>query len=364
MAFEVGLWDRPVLADFCKRMNIDDLCAREFEHVEILRDPGIGLTAFVVIHDTRLGPAFGGIRRWTYPDADAALCDGLKLAESMTMKCAISGVPGGGGKTVILETPDLDRDAGYRAIGRAVARLDGCYYTGPDVGTTAEDLAAVAAETDRCAQPTAGHGDLAIPTALGVFAGVRAVAERLEFASLKGVHVAVQGLGDVGARLCGLLAADGARLTVTDVRADAVAEVVRAHGATAVEPAAILDVDCDVFAPCALGGVIDESTAHSIRARGVAGSANNVLASPECGLVLLDRQILYAPDFVISSGALIHGAWFYLEGAAPPAERVLAIGDRIGTILDASRAESTPSEEVAYRMARVALEGTSRSMLP
>lgn len=333
-------------------MDIETLCQSEFEHIAVLRDPRIGLLAFVVIHDGRRGPAFGGIRRWGYARADEALADALRLAAAMTLKCAVSDVPGGGGKTVLVQSDRLDRAAAYRAIGRAVEELGGRYYTGPDVGTTADDLECVAEHTEYVALPSAACGDLSVPTALGVFAGIEAVGRRLGFDGIRGAHVVVQGLGEVGVRVARHLAEAGARLTIADVRADVVDSMCAELEAARVDPAEVLDVACDVFAPCALGGVIHAGSVDRLRARAIAGSANNVLADPELGRELARREVLYAPDFVINSGALIHGALFHLDGEPPPEERVLSIGECVGEILDRARADHASTDDVARALAR------------
>ena len=325
---------------------------REFEQIEVLKDEASQCLAFVVIHSTRLGPAFGGIRRWAYPSSDDALHDALDLARAMTLKCALADVPGGGGKTVILQRPGLDRTAAYSLVGRFVEMMGGRYFTGPDVGTDTSDLEVVAKNTDFVARPGEdGPGPLAEPTAVGVFAGIEATVRRLGFDGLEGVSVAVQGLGEVGYRLCELLRGSGARLVVADLRAERAERARDELGAEVKSTEEVLRTACDVFAPCALGGVIDESSAAALEARAVAGSANNVLASPESGAALFERGILFAPDFVINAGALIHGALFQLDGCAPPPERVRAIGDVIGEVLDRSRADDCPPEVLAERIA-------------
>ncbi|MEM7204778.1 MAG: Glu/Leu/Phe/Val dehydrogenase dimerization domain-containing protein [Planctomycetota bacterium] len=326
---------------------------RDFELVEIAKDADAGCMAIIALHSTRSGPAFGGIRRWRYPSSEDALADALRLAEAMTLKCAIAGVPGGGGKAVILDRPDLPRDAAYRLVGRLVENLRGRYYTGPDVGTDAADLEHVAAETAYVARPgPEGPGDLAEPTAIGVQAGIEAVALRLGHQDLRGVRVAVQGLGQVGSRLARSLARSGARLVLTDLDQDRAAAFGRELDAEVVAPAAIVATECDVFAPCALGGVIDDETLPTLRAKAVAGSANNVLASERHGAELFARGVLHAPDFVISAGALIHGALYHLEGAAPPIERVRHIGQTVGEVLDRAIEERVPPEVLALQLAR------------
>lgn len=340
-------------------MEITELLTGDYEQIEVLRDEARGVLAFVAVHSTRLGPAFGGIRRWAYRRPAEALADALRLAEAMTLKCAAAGVPGGGGKAVILMHPETDREAAYRLLGRHVEQMRGRYYTGPDVGTEPRDLEVVAEHTRYVARPGPdGPGNLAEPTAIGVFAGIRAVAERLGHADLRGVHVAVQGLGEVGQRLVHLLRDAGARLTLSDVRREAV-EAVAVPGDTIVDAGEIVSVEADVFAPCALGGVVHDLSLATLRARAIAGSANNVLTAPEHGEALFERGVLFAPDFVINSGALIQGALFHLEGRVPPRERIESIGERVGEILDTARERGVPPERIAYEFARERVAGAN-----
>ncbi len=334
-------------------LDIATLAAEDFEQVQILRDQQLGMLAFVAIHCTRSGPAFGGVRRWSYAEPADALRDALQLAQHMTLKCAVHGVPGGGGKAVLVDTPELDRRGAYRRLGEFVQEMGGRFYTGPDVGTEAEDLFEMGRATDFVALPDQdGPGDLGVPTALGVFAGLRAVARELDFPGLEGVCVVVQGLGGVGWRLCELLHRAGASLLVSDLRKDLAAAAAASFGAEIVAPDAAHAVDADIYAPCALGGVIDQRTLPELGARAVAGSANNVLASAACGVELFRRGLLYAPDFVINSGALVHGALFQLEGRAPAATRIEAIGDLLTQIFFQSTLEDAPPEVVAEKIAR------------
>lgn len=331
------------------------LASASFEQLQVLRDEAAGVTAFVAIHDTRLGPAFGGIRRWSYRTVEEALADALRLAEAMTLKCAVAGVPGGGGKTVIVQGPGTDRTAAYRLVGRFVEEMGGRYYTGPDVGTEPADLEVVAEQTRFVARPDK-VGNLAEPTAVGVFAGIRAIAARLGFSGVDGLRVLVQGLGGVGSRLVEKLVDGGAEVTVSDVRREAMHELESRLSVASVDPGGILQVETDVWAPCALGGVVHDVSIQQMQVRAIAGSANNVLASPEHGRALFERGVLYAPDFVINSGALLHGALFHLEGAVPPPERIESIGELVGSILDRAREEGEPPEQVALRLARERLD--------
>ena len=325
----------------------------DFEQVQILKDPEAGLLGFIAIHNTRLGPAFGGIRRWAYATVDEALRDALLLATHMTLKCALHRIPAGGGKAVICQRPGLDRAAAYRRLGQYVEQMRGRFYTGPDVGTEAADLLEVGSQTRFVALPGEnGPGDLAEPTAVGVFAGIRTMSQRLGFSDLQGVSVLVQGLGAVGRRLADKLARVGARLLVADVLPDRVQDAVREWGAQAVEVDRVASVPCDVFAPCALGGAINPGNVSHLGAKAVAGSANNVLSTPECGAQLHRQGVLYAPDFVINSGALLHGALFHLEGVTPPRERIEGIGDLLASVLETSADQDLPPEVVAEHLAR------------
>ncbi len=321
----------------------------DFEQLQIHRRAGC--TAVVAIHSTALGPAHGGIRRSGYPDLAAAIADALRLGEAMTMKCALAEVAAGGGKAVILDHPDLDRRQAYRLVGEAVAQLGGRFFTGPDVGTTADDLREVAAVTPHVAIGD-GEDDLAGATAEGVLASLRALAVRLGLADLRGLRIAVQGTGAVGGRLCALLAAAGARLLVADRDEALAARVARACGAEVVPADAIVTAACDLLAPCALGGVLDGAAVAALRCRGVCGAANNVLADEAAGLLLHRRGIPMVPDFVASAGALIVGATRNLTGRPPAPGRVAAIGETAGAILDRSRAEDRPPRQVALALAQ------------
>ena len=340
-------------------MNIGELAAHDFEQIQILRDDAAGMLAFVAVHDTRRGPAFGGMRRWRYRHPGAALADALRLAEAMTLKCAAAGIPGGGAKVVLVDAPSLDRGAAYRRIGDFVEQMNGRYFTGPDVGTETQDLEEVARRTSFVARPDE-IGNLAEPTAVGVFAGLRAVGDRLGCDGVRGLHVLVQGLGAVGRRLAQLLVGAGARVTVCDLDRELVEQVRTELGVEVVEPGLLLSITADVWAPCALGGVVHDLSLEHLKVRAIAGAANNVLAAPAHGAALFQRGILYAPDFVMNAGALIHGALNHLEGAPPEPARIEAIGARVGSILDASIAEGIAPELVAQRLARDELDKRPR----
>ncbi|MEO6596250.1 MAG: Glu/Leu/Phe/Val dehydrogenase dimerization domain-containing protein [Planctomycetota bacterium] len=332
----------------------DVLAASECEQVLIVRDRDCGVTAVVAVHDTRLGPAHGGIRRLAYPSLAAALTDVVALAEAMTWKCALAEVPAGGGKAVILDRPGLDRHAAYRLVGRTVAQLGGRYFTGPDVGTTDEDLRVVAQETRFVAGGDGegpGPGDLTAATATGVAAAIEALAARLEL-PMKGMHIVVQGLGAIGMQLCAQLHAAGVRLTVADVVPARTAAAATAFGAAVVPPEKVVQTPCDVFAPCALGGVIDAAVAARLPVRGVCGAANNIFTDAEAARVLHERSVRVVPDFVANAGALILGASWRLEGVRVGNERLTRIAVTAGELLDRAAVENVPPTVLALQLAR------------
>ena len=328
-------------------VHILDAMAREgFEEVIALHDRRSGLRGFLGIHDSTQGPAFGGIRRWAYQDEAAALRDCLRLSRAMTHKCALAELSAGGAKLVVLDRPDLDLAGAYRAIGDVVER----FYTGPDVGTDERELAWVAARTRYVTQPgQEGPGELAEATCEGVFAGIAATLRHLDGEEdWKRRRIVVQGLGAVGRGLARRLVEHGASVIAAEIDADKALGVAKELEIELVDPASEFDLPCDVFAPCALGGILHDLTLTRLRCRVVAGGANNVLARPLHGDRLHELGILYAPDFVINSGALIRGALFHLEGRREP---IAAIGARIGRVLlevlARARAEGEPPARVA-----------------
>jgi leucine dehydrogenase len=324
------------------------------EAVVHAHDPATGLRAVIAVHDTTLGPALGGCRMHAYPSEDAALDDVLRLSRAMTRKNALAGLALGGGKAVILGDPARDKTpALLRAFARAVDRLGGSYVTAEDVGIGVADAAAMRAVTRHVrGLPEAGPGDPAPYTARGVFLGMGAAVARRLGGGVEGRRVAVQGLGAVGMNLCALLHGAGARLVVADVAADRVADAVRRFGAEAADPATVHAADADVFAPCALGGVLDAARIPEIRAAVVAGAANTQLAAEDDARRLADRGILHAPDFVINAGGVIAIAY---EGPDFDEAEVAAHIDRIPRtlerILAASQESGLPPVEVADRMA-------------
>jgi leucine dehydrogenase len=276
----------------------------DHERVFLCRDPGAGYRGVIAIHSTAAGPAAGGTRYWTYSSEELAVTDALRLSRGMTYKNAMAGLPLGGGKSVILKDGDRpDREALFRAHGRFIERLGGSYMTGEDVGTTPADMQYVRQETRHVAGVT---DDPSPYTARGVLRAMQAAAlQRWGSESLAGRRVAIQGAGAVGLHLARELKAVGAELIVTDVDAGRARHVVEAMGARAVAPDAIYDAEADVFAPCALGGILNAGSIPRLRVKIVAGSANNQLLEMEDGDRLQARGILYAPDYVTNAGGVI-----------------------------------------------------------
>ena len=325
------------------------------EEVAFCNDAESGLKAIIAIHNTNRGPALGGCRMWPYESDDAALTDALRLSRGMTYKSALAGLDMGGGKSVIIgNAKTMKSEALFRAMGRFVDSLGGRYSIAEDVGISVADVQIMAQETPFVAgTPERGAGDPSPSTAYGVYMGIRAaVAQRLERTSLSGLTVAVQGLGSVGWNLCKYLTEDGAKLVVTDIDQAAVARAIETFDATAVAVEEIYGADVDVFAPCALGAVINDETLKVLKAPIVAGSSNNQLAEPRHGLELHKRGVLYAPDYVINAGGVINISH---EGPDYDQERAFAhvakIHDTLMEIFKRSAAAGIPTFQAADRLA-------------
>ena len=333
------------------------------EQVVFCNDADSGLRAIIAIHNTALGPALGGCRMWNYASDADALTDALRLSRGMTFKAALAGIPYGGGKSVIIGDAKRDKTpALLKAMGRAVHSLGGRYLTVEDVGTTVDDMDVLRTITPYAHGVSDGSGNPSPATAYGVFLGIKAaVAHRLGRRSLDGVHVAVQGLGNVGMRLCEYLAEEGAILTVADINKDAVARAVLRFDATAVDVAEILAVEADVFAPCALGAILDDDSIPALRVSIVAGAANNQLARSDHGDALLRRGILYAPDYVINAGGVID---VVNEGPDYSEEKVLRQVDGVFEtamrIFAESEASGRATNDVARAMAIARIEEAAR----
>jgi leucine dehydrogenase len=333
---------------------LDAMARGGFEQVLALHDRRSGVRGFLGIHDSSRGPAFGGVRRWNYGDEGQALRDCMRLARAMTRKCALAGLPAGGGKLVLLDDPATDWRAAYLHVGAEVERLRGTFYTGPDVGTGPRELGWIRSRTRYVTDPgPAGPGRLAESTCEGVFRSIAAALRHVDGEEdWPRRTVVVQGLGGVGRGLAQRLVERGVRVLAAEIDEERAQRVARELSLELVDPATEFDHACDVFAPCALGGILHDLTITRLRCRIVAGGANNVIVESQHGERLHDLGILYAPDIVITSGALIRGALFHLEGRRVP---VGEIGERVAQtltqVLERSQAEGEPPIRVALREA-------------
>ncbi len=327
----------------------------DHEQVLFVRDAASGLSAIIAIHSTHLGPAAGGTRFWHYTDPAAGMRDALRLSRGMSYKNAMAGLPAGGGKAVILadasrtKTPEL-----LAAFARAVEGLGGKYITAQDVGMSEADMVSLSRHTSHVAGLPGQGGDPGPYTARGVFLGVKAAARRaLGTDDMKGVRVAIQGVGSVGGGLARYLADAGATLILADVDASRAQALAEELGGTAIGTDAILSVEADIVSPCALGAILTEKSVKEIKARAVAGGANNQLATGQEGSMLQDRGILYAPDYVINAGGIIN-VLRHIDGAGDDEinARIDQIPARLESIWQESAATGSTPAEVADRMAR------------
>ncbi|HMF90344.1 MAG TPA: Glu/Leu/Phe/Val dehydrogenase [Candidatus Angelobacter sp.] len=308
----------------------------------------------VVIHSTALGPAVGGTRYWKYPGEAAALTDALRLARGMTYKNALAGLPCGGGKSIVLRDGSLDREKIFRAHGRLVEACAGKYITAEDVGTSPADMEFILKETQHVAGLQGKSGDPSPHTARGVFRAMQAAAKfQWGSDSLRGKTVAIQGCGHVGSCLAKELHHSGAKLIVTDMDQGRVERVVREFGATAVSPEKIYSASADIFAPCALGGILNDQTIPLLSAKLVAGAANNQLLEPGHGDLLQQRGILYAPDYAANAGGVINGTCIEMLGWDPSqaVKKVDAIYDTLLKIFEIASREKIATSRAADRLA-------------
>jgi leucine dehydrogenase len=295
--------------------------------IVFINEPSCGLKAIIAVHNTNRGPALGGCRMWDYGSEEEALRDVLRLSRGMTYKAAMANLPLGGGKAVIFgdskthKTPEL-----LKAFANHVEHLQGVYITAEDVGMNVRDMDIIRSVTSHVVgldggTVAGGSGDPSRMTAYGVFQGIRAtIKHRFNRENLEGLTIAVQGLGSVGYTLCQHIKAAGANLVVTDIYPQAVERVVREFNATAVLPEDIFTVEADVLAPCALGGILNDTTIPQLKVKAVAGATNNQLGERRHGQMLADRGILYAPDYIINAGGLINVTY---EGESYDQEKVL-----------------------------------------
>ncbi len=334
------------------------------EQVSYMYDAESGYRGIIAIHNTTLGSALGGTRFWNYETEQEALIDVLRLSRGMTYKAAVAGLDLGGGKSVILgDNKTADREGIFRAHGRHVELMGGRYITAEDVGTSPQDMDYIRLETNHVVGLEDRFGDPSPVTAFGVYRGMKACVQfRFGSDSLADKTVAVQGLGHVGYYLCQALHEEGARLIVTDIDAEKVERVVREFGARAVDADDIYSVTADVFAPCALGAVINDDTLAVLKMEIVAGSANNQLAEDRHGDALEQRGVTYAPDYVVNGGGLISVNAELLGWSMEQAHQ--KAGEIYGTILgvlEIARDEGIPSYRAARRLALRRIEEAKRA---
>ena len=332
------------------------------ETLIVRHDKPSGAWIFIAIHSTRLGPAAGGTRMKSYPDVQAALLDALRLSEGMTFKFAASGMPFGGAKAVVAVPGPLEREpraALLRRYGTLIKQLGGLFRTGPDVGTTPGDMDVIATTgapyiVSRTVE-TGGAGDPGPYTARGVFTGIELLCKQLfGEESVARRTVLVQGAGDVGGSLIGMLRAAGADVLFSEVDQGLIRKFRDELGLRCIAPAAVYETECDIFAPCALGAVLNAETIPRLKCRGVAGSANNQLGAQEDAERLRARGILYAPDYVINAGGVIGVLGLELQGwTREKAEHEVVdnIRRNLSQIFELAAAGSTSTETAARKLA-------------
>jgi leucine dehydrogenase len=339
------------------------LGGHDHEQLVFCRESTSGYRGLIAIHNTTLGPALGGTRYWHYKNEADAVIDALRLSRGMTYKAAVAGLSLGGGKSVIMAEPlRLDREAVFRAHGRFVEALKGRYITAEDVGTSPADMDYIHLETDHVVGLQGRSGDPSPVTAYGVYMGMKASAkEKFGSDSLAGKTVAVQGCGHVGYYLSRYLHEEGARLIVTDIDKEKVRQAVEEFRARAVGLDEIYGVQAEVFAPCALGAVLNDATIPQLKVQIVAGGANNQLAEERHGDLLAERGILYAPDYVLNAGGLIN-VNSELEGwSAERAKRKAGeIYDTILRLFEVAKEEGIPTYRAADRLAERRIEAVGK----
>jgi len=355
--------ESPSISDTQVKLNtdfpiFDALQSKEHEQIVLCSEPSVGLKAIIAIHDTTLGPALGGVRMWPYENEQQALRDVLRLSRGMTYKAAISGLQLGGGKAVIIGDPHTDKSEGlFRAFGRYVDGLAGRYITAEDVGMEVKNMEWVHAETKYVTgipEAIGGSGDPSVVTAYGVYMGMKACTKKAYGSdSLQGKRIAIQGAGHVSSYLAKHLEKEGVELFVCDLYEEKAYELAQQVKAKVVEPNEIFGLDVDIFSPCALGGIINDNTIPELKCDIIAGAANNVLdEAMKHGNMLLERGIIYAPDYVINAGGLINVAG-ELEGYNRDRayQKASGIYDTILEVLKYAEREKTPTYMASDRLA-------------
>lgn len=336
-----------------------ELISKHGEHEEVIfcHDKTVGLKAIIAIHNTSLGPALGGTRMWNYKTEEEALVDVLRLSKGMTYKASAAGLNLGGGKAVIIGDPKTHKTEGlFRAFGQFVNSLNGKYITAEDVGTCEQDMEYIFMETPWVTgipKDFGGSGDPSPYTAHGVLMGIKAAAqEKLKTDRLKGMRIAVQGLGNVGSNLVKYLMEEGAQITVADIDQERVQKHVQKYNVQSTSPDQILFTECDILAPCALGAVINDQTITKLKCKAIAGGANNQLAEPRHGNQLQELGILYAPDYVVNAGGLMN-VFVELEGYSPDRafDKTRKVYDNVMKVFEIAKRDHIGTHVAADRLA-------------
>jgi len=344
-------------------MEITDIQVEGYERVARCRDDESGLHALIAVHDTTLGPALGGMRMWPYTSEDEALFDVLRLSKGMTYKSAVAETGLGGGKSVIIGDPRKDKSPElFRAMGRFLEALDGKYITAEDMNIGIADLELVREETRWVTGLSKEKGSSGNPspyTAEGCLIGLSAVVEEYGAESLEGQHILIQGVGAVGGRLATLLKEAGAEVTICDINQERVDQLCNEFGFQAVPELEHLAVECDIYSPCARGAGINDETIPLLRCKAVAGCANNQLLEPRHAEELMNRGIVYAPDYVINAGGIINVGVEMSEGGYDEEVALEWIGRIYGNlkrVFEISRTEGLPTNQAALQLAQARLD--------
>jgi leucine dehydrogenase len=341
---------------------------RDFEQVTFCNDEKTGLQAIIAIHSTALGPAVGGCRMWDYKTSDEALTDALRLSKGMTYKASISGLNWGGGKSVLVGPPSAKTPEMLKKFGEFVDRLGGIYVTAKDVGIGSSDLKTIKTKTKHVLGidgEKGSGGDPSPATAWGVYHGMKAAAKHaFGTDSLKGLTVAMQGLGAVSFGMLEYLMKEGAKIIGTDIDPAKLETAKTRYGISTVGVEEIYDVACDIFSPCALGASVNSDTLPRIKAKAIAGAANNQLSTDEIGIEVMKRGIVYAPDYAINAGGLMNIYHESMVDGGYDRDRafshIMKIGQTIDRILTRAKAENLPSSVVADRMAEERVKNAGR----
>lgn len=343
----------------------------DHEQLVVCHDQATGLKAIIGIHNTILGPALGGTRMWPYASEKEAITDVLRLSRGMSFKNSLAGLNLGGGKAVILGNPQLKNEAFLRRFGRFIESLGGRYITAEDVNMNTADMEYIRMETKHVAglpQIKGGSGDPSPVTAYGTYMGMKAAAKKAFGSdSLQGKKIGVQGVGQVGKYLIEYLIKEGAEVLVTDIFEDKLQRVVKSTGAVAVDPNLIYELEMDIYAPCALGATVNDETIDRLKCRVIAGAANNQLKDEaKHGKILMEKGIIYAPDFLINAGGVINVGAEYLGDYHKDIvyKQTEKIYDTCISILNKAEKENIPAQQAAIEAAKARIEAMGKVKLP